>query len=142
MEAKHYYHGLYSKPVLVARTGTNTWELPTGPDAYLQCKELRTIGNHPLKAVWEDNLALQIHDILKSKGVKWTSTDLARIGFVGESVAPALVWIGVKPGTLSGEDGLAVAKECKQLLVASKILDVEVEIREFIMTRYIGLKPQ
>ena len=33
------------------------------------------------------------------------------------------------PDTLSGEDGLTVAKECKQLLVASGILDVEVEIR-------------
>ncbi len=68
MEAKHYYHGLHSKPVLVARTGTNTWELPTGPEAYLRRKELRTVGNHPLKVVWEDNLTLQIHDILESKG--------------------------------------------------------------------------
>ena len=72
--------------------------------------------------------------------MKWTSTDVARIGFVGESVAPILVWIGVKPNTLSGEVGLAVAKECKQLLVASEILDVEVEIRESVVTRYVGPK--
>lgn len=138
LEAKHYYHGLHSKPVLVARTGTDTWEPPAGPEAYLRRKELRTVGNHPLKAVWEDNLALRIHDILESKGVKWTSTDIARIGFVGESGAPTVVWIGVKPDTLSGEDGLAVAKECKQLLVASEILDVEVEIRESLVTRHVG----
>ncbi|GBE88164.1 predicted protein [Sparassis crispa] len=91
--------------------------------AYLLRKELRTVGNHPLKAVWEDNLALRIHSILESKGVKWTSTDVARIGFVGD---------------LCGEDGLAVAKECKQLLVANEILDVEVEIRESVVTRYVG----
>ena len=45
-------------------------EPPAGPEAYLQRMELGTVGNHPLKAVWEDNLALQIHDILESKGVK------------------------------------------------------------------------
>ncbi|KAL6301212.1 hypothetical protein BKA93DRAFT_828484 [Sparassis latifolia] len=70
--------------------------------------------------------------------MKWTSTDVARIGFVGESVAPVVVWIGVKPDTLCGEDGLAVAQECKQLLVANEILDVEVEIRESVVTRYVG----
>ena len=122
----------------MARTGTDTWKPPAGPEAYLPRKELRTVGNHPLKAVWEDDLALRIHNILESKGVKWTSTDVARIGFFGESVAPVLVWIGVKPDALSGEDGLAVAKECKQLLVADEILDVEVEIRESVVTRYVG----
>ena len=138
LAAKHCCHGLHSKPVLVARTGTDTWEPPTGPEAYLRRKELRTVGNHPLKAVWEDNLALQIHNILESKGVKWTSTDVARIGFVGESVTPILIWIGVKPDTLSGEDSLTVAKKCKQLLIANRILDVEVEIRESVVIRYVG----
>jgi hypothetical protein len=75
LEAKHYYHGLHSKPVLVARTGTDTWEPPAGPEAYLRRKELRTVCNHPLKAVWEDNLALRIHDILESKG-KTTPIDV------------------------------------------------------------------
>ncbi|RPA93384.1 hypothetical protein L873DRAFT_1815937 [Choiromyces venosus 120613-1] len=119
VEAKHYYYGLYSKPVLIARTGNDTWERPTGPEAYFQPKELRTVGNHPLKAVWEDNLAFRIHDILECKGVEWTSTDVARIGFVGEPVTPVLIWIGVKPNTLSRED---------------------VEIRESVVTRYISTK--
>ncbi|KAI0259468.1 hypothetical protein BC834DRAFT_1017862 [Gloeopeniophorella convolvens] len=136
LEAKHYYHGLPSKPVLVARTGTDAWKPPTGPEVYFRCKELRVVGNHHLKAVWRDNLAFQIRDILDSKGVKWTSMDVACIGFVGESAAPTLIWIGVKPDTLSGEDGLAVAKECKQLLVAAEILDVEVEIRESVVIPY------
>ena len=51
-----------------------------------------------------------------------------------------VVWIGVKPDTLSGEDGLAVAKECRQLLMASEILDVEVEIRESLATRHVSPK--
>ncbi|KAF8268552.1 hypothetical protein EI94DRAFT_1682709, partial [Lactarius quietus] len=137
LEAKH---GLHFKPVLVAWTGTDTWEPPTSPEAYLRRKELRTIGNHSLKAVWdsEDNVALHNHDIIEPKEVEWTSTDVARIGFVGEFAAPILVWIGVKPDTLSGEeDGLAVAKECKQLLVAIRILEVEGEIRQSVVTRYV-----
>ncbi|RPB00467.1 hypothetical protein L873DRAFT_1805339 [Choiromyces venosus 120613-1] len=142
LEAKHYYYGLYSTPVLVACTGDDIWEQPTGPEAYFRPKELRTIGNHPLKGVWEDKLDFQIHDILKCKRVEWTSTDVTQIGFIGECVTPALIWIGVKANTLSCEDSLTIAKECKQLLVANKILNVKVEIRESIMTRYISPKLQ
>lgn len=118
----------------MARSGTDIWEPPTGYEASLRPKELRPSGNHPIKAVWEDKLGPQIYNILESKGVQWTSIDLHRIGFAGERFAPVDVWIGVKPNTLSGIDGLAVAEECKQLLVASEILDVEVEIRESVVT--------
>jgi len=91
IEAKHYYYGLYSKPVLVARSGNDAWEQPTGPEAYLRPKELRTVGNHNLKQVWEEGLAFQIHDILQRNGVQWTSTDVARIGYVGEATAPVII---------------------------------------------------
>ncbi|PWW72935.1 hypothetical protein C7212DRAFT_359997 [Tuber magnatum] len=141
-EAKHYYHGLYSKPVLVARTGTTLWTVPRGPEAYLPYKELRPVGSHPLTAIWEDNLALEIHNILEWRSIQWTSTDVVRIGIAGESVAPVIIWIGVKPNTLSGEDGFGVAQECKQLLVMNQILDVEIEIRESIITRFAGPKFQ
>jgi len=139
-EAKFYYYGLHSKPVLVARTGTDTWMPPTGPEAYHKPKQLRSVGNHILQDIWEDIIAPQIHDILDAKGVMWTSTDVARIGFTGKSIAPVYIWIGVKPSTLSRLDGLNVALECKQVLVANSIHDVEVEIRESVVTRYIGPK--
>jgi hypothetical protein len=133
VEAKYYYHGLPSKPILVARTGTDTWKLPTGPWPHLPLKELRTVGNHPLMEVWEDGLAIRICKVLNSMDVKWTSMDLVRIGVEGESVAPVIVWIGSQPDTLSGKDGLAAAQECKKLLVANDIHDVEVEIRESVV---------
>jgi hypothetical protein len=66
-------------------------------------------------------------------GVKWTSMDFVQIGVVVESVAPVIVWIGVKPDTISGEDGVAAAKECKKLLVANDTFDVELEIRESVV---------
>ena len=41
MEAKFYYAGLPSCPVLVARTSTTPWEAPTGPEESWNLKELR-----------------------------------------------------------------------------------------------------
>lgn len=133
-ETDLYYYGLPSKPKLVARTGTTPWEAPTGPGAYYRVKELRPVGNHPLRDVWEDNLAFKLHALLDSKQVKWTSTDIVRIGYVGESSAPVILWIGVLPTSLSGADGAIVASQCRELLQEYNIDDVEVEIRESAVT--------
>jgi hypothetical protein len=75
LEALRYYNGLPSAPVLVARTGT-PWKVPDGPEAYLKIRDLRVVGNHPFKEVWEDNLALKLHTLLDSMRVKWTSTSV------------------------------------------------------------------
>jgi hypothetical protein len=42
LEAQLYYDGLPSKPRLIARTGPS-WEAPSGPEAYPQLKELKTM---------------------------------------------------------------------------------------------------
>src|SRR5579863_1305445 len=140
MEAKCYYAGLPSSPVLVARTGTTPWNEPTGPEAYLVYQELRPVGNHTLKEVWEDNLALKIHALLDSMKVKWTSTDIVRIGNAEESSAPVILWIGVMHASLSGNDGAVVASKCREILVQYDIADVNVEIRESVVTREVGPK--
>ena len=140
MEAKFYYAGLPSTPVLVARTGTASWEVPTGPEAYRKIKELRPVGNHKLKGAWEDRLAPKLHALLDSMNVKWTSTDVVRIGNAGESSAPVILWIGVMPRSLSGSDGIVVASKCRGLLSKDNIADVDVEIRESIITRSAGPK--
>ncbi|KAH8111892.1 hypothetical protein DFH11DRAFT_1707064, partial [Phellopilus nigrolimitatus] len=136
MEATFYYAGLPSRPLLVARTGT-PWEAPRGPEAYPVRKELRPVGNHPLADVWEDNLALKLHALLDSMDVEWTSTDVVRIGLADEPSAPApvILWIGVFPKSLSGDDGVAVAYKCRELLVEFDIIDVDVELRESVATR-------
>ena len=33
-EGRHYYDGLPSRPVLVARSSVTPWKLPSGPEAY------------------------------------------------------------------------------------------------------------
>ncbi|PUU78614.1 hypothetical protein B9Z19DRAFT_1083738 [Tuber borchii] len=102
IEAKNYYYGLYSRPVLVARTSS--------PEAFLKPKELRPVNEHPLSDVWEESLAFEIHEVLETNEVK--------IGFMGESAAPIVIWIG----------GQRVAKECKQLLVMHDISDIELTL--------------
>ncbi|KAH8111885.1 hypothetical protein DFH11DRAFT_1546184 [Phellopilus nigrolimitatus] len=143
MEAEFYYAGLPSNPLLVARTGS-AWEAPRGPEAYPVRKELRPVGNHPLADVWEDNLALKLHALLDSMDVEWTSTDVVRIGLANEPSAPApvILWIGVFPESLSGDDGVAAAYKCRDLLVEFNITDVEVEIRESVVTRSARAGPK
>ena len=138
MEAKFYYAGLPSAPRLVARTGTTSWEASTGPEAYREVKELRPVGNHALTGVWNSNLAPKVFVLLDSMEVKWTSIDIVRIGKSGESSAPVILWIGVMPASLSGERGVVVASKCREPLVEFDIDDVDVEIRESVVTRSAG----
>jgi hypothetical protein len=102
-------------------------------EAYPPRKELRPVINHSLTDVWEDDLALKIHDTLDSMNVYWTSTDVVRIGIAGEREAPVILWIGVLPSSLSGEDGVIVASKCRDVLEEYDIDDVEVEIRESVV---------
>lgn len=132
-----YYHGLPSDPVLVARTGTTPWIDPTGPEAYLPFKELRPVGRHALSVVWEDSLALRLHTLLDLMEVKWTSTDIVRIG-IPDNVFPVILWIGVMPKSLSGDVGSVVASQCRDLLLEYGIADVDVEIRESVVTCSAG----
>jgi len=138
VEAKHYYHGLHSEAVLIARTGMTEWKPQTSPEAYFVPKTIRTAGKHQLQGLWEKELGPQIHQVMEENGVRWTSTDVVRIGYATEEAAPMVIWIGVMPNTLSREHGQTIAFECKKLLLKSKIDDVEVEIRESIVTHYAG----
>ncbi|KAE9384186.1 hypothetical protein BT96DRAFT_929422 [Gymnopus androsaceus JB14] len=140
-EARLYYFGLPSRLILVARTGNTPWEAPTGPDEYCEPKELRPIGEHAIEEVWEDDLALKLHTLLEMMQVKWTSTDVVRIGYPRQSYAPVVIWIGVMPRSLSADDGVAVVARCRELLVVEyDITDVEIEIRESVVTRSAGPK--
>lgn len=75
-------------------------------------------------------MAFKLHDILESMQVKWTSTDVLRIGYVGECSASVVLWIGVVPASLSGNDGVSVVSKCQELLGEYNITDVNVEIHE------------
>ena len=129
MEAQLYYDGLPSKPRLIARTGPS-WEAPSGPEAYPRFKELKIPGAHKIFKVWEDNLAFKFHAILDQNDVDWSSTEIVRIGYVDEPSGDVVLWIGVRPGSLSYEVAIDAALQCKNLLLDCGINDVDVEIRE------------
>lgn len=137
-ESKLYYVGLPSQPPLIARTSTTPWSPPKdSEEAELQRKELGP-ANHPaLRAVWEDDLAGKVIDLLDSRKVKWTSADIVRIGCEALDVRPhpVVLWLGVVPQSLSFDDGDVVAHECKRLLEERGISDVDVEIRESVVMR-------
>lgn len=133
----YYYAGLPSNPVLVARTGSIPYKAPTGPEAYSRLKELGIVGNHDIQDAREDGLASKVHAILGGKGVDWTTTDVVRISYVEDaSLSSVVLWIGVKPGSLSYNDGIDVALRCKELLLDYSIDDVHVEIRESELIRF------
>ena len=145
MEAEHYYHGLPSKPRLIARTGA-PWPPPSRPLAYLRVKELRIPGKHELLDLWEDNLALKVHDILDQNEVNWSSTDIVCISYVEDPCRNLILWIGVRPRPtpLSYNVGIDVALQCKRLLLDYHIADVDVELRESDIIQTVGpllLKP-
>lgn len=130
VEARYYYYGLPSLPRLVARSSTNAWVESSGPEAYLLPKESRPIGLHPLQENWEATVGPAMIDYLESKGVRWTSLDPVRMGYAGESSFPAIIWMGVVPGSLPARDGIEVATHCKHILVTHGINDFHVEIRD------------
>ncbi|EGO23607.1 hypothetical protein SERLADRAFT_416027 [Serpula lacrymans var. lacrymans S7.9] len=134
-----YYAGLPSSPRLLARTGVIPWKEPTGPEAYSKLKQLGVVFNHKLNTIWEDKVAPEILTFLDGMGVKWTSIDVVRIGEIGES-APIVLWIGVKPKTLAGEDANKAAFECLKVLQEFGINNVNIEIRESSVVRSAGPK--
>ena len=129
LERKRYYNGIPSGAPLVARSSTFVWEEPSWPDGSPKEKWLHPLGQQYSQsdhwgAVLEESMT-----ILDSKGVKVTSIDLLSFGYEEEERLP-IMWVGVKPNSLSGEDGVQAAIECKKVLDKYGLIDVHCEIRE------------
>ena len=82
---------------------------------------------------WQDSLSPKIIALLDSMKVKWTSLDVARIGYADDYSPPVVLWIGVMPGSLSGYHGRDATLKCREILRENGITDVEVEIRESVV---------
>ena len=59
---------------------------------------------------------------------------------VGVYPAPVVLWIGVKPKSLGGEEAHAAAFKCRDILHEQGITDVDVELRESSVIRSAGPK--
>ena len=111
-----------------------------------ETKKLRIVGEHKIRDVWEDDLALKIHALLDAKQVDWTSTDVVRIATIDkwkELRNNVVLWIGVVPESLSYERGIDVALRCKRVLVDDfGIEDVDVEIRTSRVVKAADARPR
>ncbi|KAI6138265.1 hypothetical protein BKA82DRAFT_4332831 [Pisolithus tinctorius] len=116
-QVRGYYYGLPSRPSFVASTINEVRVLPA-------------VGEHKIVELWEAGFADQVIARLSAMKVDWARLDAVRIGIVGESSAPVILWIGVVPESLSGENGCTVAFDARKVLYNCGIKDVEVEIRE------------
>jgi hypothetical protein len=68
-----------------------------------------------------------------------TSIDVVRFGYAEEysfESSPIILWIGVLPASLSRSDGAVAASKCREVLVENDFADVEVEIRESVVSRW------
>jgi hypothetical protein len=115
-----YYKGLPSNPPLIATTDSSPAEFPSGPEAYSVLKELQVLGDHPLAIVWDKGLAAGLYRGLNTICVDWMSIDALTIIEVGQkSSGLATVWIGVKFGALSFNEGSVVVQKCLTYIIDS-----------------------
>ena len=84
-------------------------------------------------------MALKVYACLDEIGVKWTSTDMVRIGEVRGPSAPIILLIGVKPKSLASEDADTAAFRCRHSQSSTSPY-VDVKIWESSITRSTGPK--
>lgn len=144
IEAMFYYSGISpTPPKLVYRTGSAKapWVKPTGLESYRKLKQVRGVFGHKLNVVWKD-VGPRVRDLLNAQRVAWTSIDVVRFitdGNGDEKLhGPVVLWVGVRPNSLLGEEAFNSSAEILNLLASFDIDDVEVEYRESVYKRSAG----
>jgi hypothetical protein len=138
-EQTFYYHGLPSRPKLVARSSSFLWQRQFR-DEHEARKVLRNIGDHPIVDQYNDNVVKDIIGVLGD--LAWNSIDVLRIGFNFEDPAkyPIILWVSVQPGSTTWDKGSQCAINCAAVLREYNVLDVECEIREAEIVDLAGPK--
>lgn len=142
-ERDEYYFGLFSRPRLVARTGTSRWQGRYGWSD--PGKTLHTVGRHPIAEKWNRSDALLDGNSLPSQiikalsGLRWTAIDILRVGYVVDEHGhrsssyddfPVTMLITVEPDTVRWEKASEVVELCKLILFSYGMVDIEVEMKE------------
>ncbi|KAI0337511.1 hypothetical protein BDW22DRAFT_1433287 [Trametopsis cervina] len=121
LEAAHFYYGLESKPILVARSDRGAWVPSQGScTTYVQAKVLTPLVPHFLNRVWDET----------EQGAQYTGMTLLRIGIDVQDSPPAVIFIGVRHGSLTREKGCELAVHCHGILAQNNITDIQVHMRE------------
>ncbi|KDQ18368.1 hypothetical protein BOTBODRAFT_28784 [Botryobasidium botryosum FD-172 SS1] len=130
LEAANFYYGLESKPILVARSDRDAWVPFQGSYTYVEAKVLTPLGPHPLSLVWDETISVAMESYLQEQDVQYTSMTPLRIGIDGQASPLAVIFMGVRHGSLTREKGYEVAIHCHGILVQNNITDIHVQIRE------------
>jgi hypothetical protein len=79
-EKYYYYCGLPSRPIPVARTGTDPWMMHEAFHGVY--KRPKVVQKHAIKGLWNDEsrpLRQQVIECLE--GVEWVAIDILRLGY-------------------------------------------------------------
>jgi hypothetical protein len=147
-ERTSYYNGITGDgdhPELVYRSDflTTPFPKPVGRYAHIPVKSLRGVFDTPLNGVW-DTVGPKICDLITTRKINWSSIDPARFftqGMPGEekgSLGPAVIWVGVNPGSTSSDTAHEASQEILALLREHEVKDVVVEWREAVVQRLAG----
>ncbi|KAF8884633.1 hypothetical protein BD779DRAFT_1536189 [Infundibulicybe gibba] len=152
-ERAAYYNGITGygdgDPELVYRSDflTTPFPKPEGRFGYIPVKSAYGVFDTPLNNVW-DAVGPQIKDLIKSRGVNWSSIDPARFfthspeedqGTTKDgTLGPVVIWVGVIPGSTSADTAHEVSQEILALLLKSGVRDAVLEWREAVPARLAG----
>ncbi|KAK6495305.1 hypothetical protein TWF481_003330 [Arthrobotrys musiformis] len=150
--SNYYYTGLASRPPVIATSYPRPQLIPASNgdhNAHPFRKTLHPLrGSHPLARMWDTGFAMEIMEILKEMDVDWTSMDPVHMSMLDirdqigmemrtreQFLGPAIIWIGVQPGTLEFDKGGLVAAKCQRAVERNGIEDCYVEIRESVVVK-------
>jgi hypothetical protein len=132
VEAKHYLYGLplNHEGHFIACSSPNMWVKPTGPEAYLDLKELSPLGTHKLTSkVWEGVVGPAMDAYLHEKQVQCTVLLPVRMGLIGQPSSP-IIMVGVNHSMLSAVIGIGITAGCQSILSNNGIDDMHIIIHE------------
>ncbi|TGJ83882.1 hypothetical protein E0Z10_g4893 [Xylaria hypoxylon] len=137
-EKDGYFYGLAGRPRLIARTSTNRWielqhAMGWNNTLFKTRKEYLPVVEHKVMCRWNNDLSSAIIKALNE--CSWSYFFPIRIGLeiiYGQSrpKSPTVLLVAVEEDSLQWEQGITIALECREILRAFHIPNVEVEIRE------------
>ena len=105
-------------------------------------KHLCPVYNHKLCDKWED-VGPKVRDLLDKQQVRFSTIDVVRFSTVPNqqtpaTISPVVIWVGVVPDSLAGEDAFNSANALLALLKDEGIADVDIEFRESVFRRSVS----
>ena len=148
-ERTTYYNGITQggdHPALVYRSdfGTTPFPKPVGGYARVPVKSVRGVYGTSLNPVWE-SVGPEIVELITIEKIDCSSIGAARFfthASLGEEgrgrLGPAVIWLGVNPGSTSSDTAHDISQKILTLLGKRGVNDVVVEWREAVLQRLGG----